>query len=502
METFYSEDVEILINGKPLINTSRVVVNSKTKYFLVGKNGCGKTTLINKIYDDLKDRIDILKIDQDIEIETNDQTVLDHLLRSDMTLYEIKKRFDELEMNIEDDTNLQEYQELSEYLHSWDSYCAEAKAVLAGLGFISEDIKTNILSGGWRMRLALGRALLRKPRILILDEPTNHLDYGAVKWLIEYLKTYKKTLIVITHYRTMINELSDVCWFIDNHEMTGAQLYTCNGNYYNIEQMLEDSAKEMTKKYDKYQKALQEKRKRCTRAEVEEFILRNAVPRPPQEYKVNIEFQNIIPFSSPDIVKLNDVSFSYEDNLIFRDLNFTIGMNSRNIIIGNNGVGKTTLFKLIKGSLIPTNGELLCDDRVRISYYNQQIMDNLPLELTPVQYLETLKPGISFGECKAILGKLGLKKNDINDPAITLIGNLSGGQKARVSLSSIQINNPHIILFDEPTNHLDIETIDALIHGINTFNGGILIITHDIHLIESLKNVVIFEMKDRTLTKI
>jgi len=171
------------------------------------------------------------------------------------------------------------------------------------------------------------------------------------------------------------------------------------------------------------------------------------------------------------------------------------------IIVGENGVGKTTFLKLASLELQPTDGIVYYDERLRVGYYNQQIIDSLPLDLTSIEYLQQINEKLSINECRAILGKLGLKKTDLVDLPMNKIRNLSGGQKARVSFAKLQMYNPHLILLDEPTNHLDIESIDGLIKGINEFNGGIVIITHDIYLIENIENSVLYNVINNNIEK-
>lgn len=164
-------------------------------------------------------------------------------------------------------------------------------------------------------------------------------------------------------------------------------------------------------------------------------------------------------------------------------------------------VEKLLFFKLASGELNPTNGYIIKDDRIKIGYYSQQIIENLDLNLTPIEYLQKLNPKLDQNQCRMILGKIGIKKIDSIDLPNNKIKNLSGEQKARISFASIQMMNPHLLLLDEPTNHLDIESIDGLVRGINNFNGGVVIITHDMYLIENITNAYIYEVKDLNINK-
>ena len=441
-------------------------------------------------------------IDQDIEIEDKENNVLDFILNANEKLNVKYKQMKDLENKdnlTDEESNI--YNEISEYVynHEWDKYEAESKKILTGLGFNDLEKKVSILSGGWRMRLALGKALLRKPQVLILDEPTNHLDLDAVIWLTDYLSDYKKSLIVITHQIHLINALSDYIWYIGNAELTGTKVYNIRGDYDSLNKTLIRYSKEVTIIYEKFQKRIEEMRKKSIpKKDVDEFIKKNNINRPPLPYIVNIEFDKVEELNKI-IYNLIDVNFSYDRNIIFNSLNLRIDSKSRLVLVGENGVGKTTLFKLLSNIIKPQKGDILYDERVRISYYHQQIIDNLPLNLTPIEYIQELNPRFDNSECRKILGKLGIKKNEFTDLPNTKICNLSGGQKARVSLACVQLINPHLILMDEPTNHLDIESIEGLIKGLNEFNGAYIIITHDMYLIESLENVTIHQVTDKDI---
>ena len=505
--TLYADKVEIIIGGKILINESDLAINSGTKYFVLGQNGIGKTSLLKSINLKLQNKLDILMIDQDIEINLEEnQKISEFILDADIILNETRKRVIILEnKNNLDEKELDEYNKLSEimYQKEWDKYEAESKKIINGLGFLNAETKVNILSGGKRMLLAIGKALLRKPDILILDEPTNHLDLNVVIWLKNYLESYKKTLIIITHQIGLVNSLADIIWYIGNPELTGNKVYTIRGNYYNLLKYLEQTEKEKNKEYEKFIKKVEELRKKSTpKKEVDEFILKKGINRPPKSYNVNITFSNVIELSTKNIIELRNVDFSYLDSeKIYLNLSINLSMGSRIILVGSNGSGKTTFFKLVSGKIKPTSGLIISDDRLRIGYYNQQILDNLPIELTPIEYLQKLDSNLDNNHCRSILGKLGIKKQDQIDLPTNKIKNLSGGQKARVSLCSVQMINPHLILLDEPTNHLDLESIEGLIKGINSFNGGIVIITHDMYLIESIKNADIYQVISQDIKK-
>jgi ATP-binding cassette subfamily F protein 1 len=502
--TLFVEDVEVLLNGKTLINKSKIVINSGIKYFLIGKNGCGKTTLLKMLYDKIKEYDDVLMIDQDIQI-TSDLTAKDFLLQSNQKLFNAHKRleyFENLEVDMTDE-ELEEQQELADLLSAsgWNKFVAESQIILDGLGF-AENKVVNSLSGGWRMKLALGRGLLNKPNVLLLDESTNHLDIISVIWLTDYLKQYNKTIVMITHDTDVINDLSEYVWFVDNLDDLGNQLYIAKGDYGNVCQMKEQLTKEIADRWDNHQKKVKEMQKKSTpKKEVDEYIASQKVPKPPKPYKVNIQFENPRYTNRQNIIELFDVDFSYGEKPILAKVNFAIDLESRYIIVGRNGAGKTTLFKLCSGLIQPTVGEIRKNDRISVGYYNQQIIESLPLDLTPIECLQSINSELDENKCRAWLGKIGLKKVEASDQCKTKIKDLSGGQKARMAFCVIQMQQPEVLLLDEPTNHLDIESIEALIKGINEFKGAVVVITHDTHLIKSIENYVIYDVVDTKVTK-
>ena len=504
IQPLFHDNIEISVNGKILINESELTINSNTKYFLVGYNGCGKTTLLNYIYSKMKDTTDILLIEQDIKI-TSKQNIFDFILDANKSLHDAHTEYEQLELiEFPSDEEFNNITRIQEYLtqNNWYNYQSDAKKILNGLGFTELEKSVKKLSGGWRMRLALGKALLRKPKILLLDEPTNHLDLNAVIWLTDYLSKYKNTLIVVSHQIEFINNLVDIVWYIGNPELTGSQIYKFKGNFYDYVKGLDLITKEMANKYDKFSKQINLLKKKSTpKKYVDEFIKKNNVNRPTKTYNVIINFPDVPNINSNSIIKFNEVDFAYssDQNLVLQNINMSINMNSRYVLVGPNGSGKTTFFKLCAGLLNPSKGEVIIDERVRIGWFHQQLVDTLPLNLTPIDYLKKIEHSLDDNKCRMYLSKIGLKKQEMFDPCTTLINELSGGQKSRVAFSAIQVKEPNIILMDEPTNHLDIESIEGLIKGINEYNGGILLITHDIHLIKSINNVNLYQTIDSSV---
>lgn len=498
MQTYLSSTFDVRIGGKILIEESKYTINSGKKIVVLGKNGIGKTTLIEELrrrFDEMESKIDYLILQQDF-IQVTGESVYNFLLRTNEKLYSLNFELESLTEKEEmTDDEFANYNSINEELNrsGWNKLDSEIKKIIKGFGFKSHTQLTSELSGGWLVRLTLARALLTKPQLLILDEPSNHLDFNAMAFLTKYLVNYPNAIILITHEPDLACEVADIIWGIDNIRSKGVETYTVNGNYEDYKNFREIENQNMRKAYDKYEKSLVQFKKTKpakTRQQIVDFEKKNEVPREQRPYNVEIQWHQVAKYTR-NVISMTNVMFSYSTNKIFENMNFNIDGDSRIALLGPNGVGKTTLFKLLSGDLSYNNtGEsvIIKSNKAKVAYYHQQIIDNLPLDMSAIQYLQSLKPELNMGDCKAILGRLSLR----GDHTTIKIENLSGGQKARTALAAIQITNPDVLLLDEPTNHLDIESIDALIDGINNFNGAVVVITHSSYLIRNLEGIRLY----------
>lgn len=557
-------DITIKCGSKLIISNSDLILNENIHYGIVGPNGCGKSTLISYIVEKLDPLILTYVVDQHTKIDNENQNVFDFMLRANMAIYNTNLQVVDLEAKLEHttETEFDKYNELinsSEYAE-YESYVSESKRILNGLGIYDLKSLVSSFSGGWRMRLTIARALISKPSVLIMDEPTNHLDLNAVVWLGSYLESYKRTLIITSHQIDFINKFSDWIWYIGSPDYAEPKIYAIKGSYEKLCKFIKNKQKEANTAYNKYTSDLTRIRKEAqgsthskgssniaktirtsikqsnqsnlsgqnqsestdtkiksksksksanvgpkpkTQADVQIFIQTHTKPRPPKEYEVKISFSWSIGIKQHSaVVRFDDVTFAYDESKpLLTNSNFGINLKDRYCIVGPNGVGKTTLFKLCMNMIQPVSGTVIIDSRIKMGYYNQQVIESVRLDLTPVEYLQSLNSTLSIEDCRRILGKIGLKKIDQTDPCLIPIELLSGGQKARVSFCAIQIQEPHILLFDEPTNHLDIEAIEGLIQGINEFQGGVVIISHDVYLIDSIENNQILEMSNHQINK-
>ena len=479
------------VPNKILFEDSLLNLSPCNIYGLIGKNGSGKTSLLkqlalNNIF--AENKIKVLYVEQ--ELEMNDENPVDFIFNANTIIANLTKEIESIEHEIENnddyDNELDEkYRILRNQLLgiNKNTEYGKIKSILNGLGFTQNMMNQscNIFSGGWRMRISLARSLYIEPELLLLDEPTNHLDLEAIIWLGNYMKSWKNIALIVSHN---IGFLNDICSNIINIEHKKLVFY--KGNYYKFKEALEQKVVEEKNKYDKYEKKLKEFRKKNTKVQVEEFIKKNQVSRPEQLYNVSINFLQVPQFKS-HIIKFNDVSFSYDNNEILKNINFGIDMNTRITIVGINGSGKSTILKLIMGNILPCNGNIWLQNNLRIGYYNQHFEEYLPLDKTPIEYLCDIIPQslIENDKIKTIRYYLGSVKLE-GSAHTKLIGELSGGQKARVYLINLIFQQPHILLLDEPTNHLDIETVEGLINGLNKYEGGIILITHEPELINKL----------------
>lgn len=487
-------NINISVPTKSLIVDSELKIIYGQRYALISPNGKGKTTLLNYINDRtllIPKYIDIFMVCQELDFDHN-KTIYEIVSDANFKKNKILEKLNEIES---DPDQFEKYEKLQQKLKDLDHLKDESKIrkILYGLGFshLEQDKTFSSFSGGWKMRCAIARGLFMQPHLLLLDEPTNHLDINSVIWLTEYLKKWNKSLIIVSHDTYFINQICNKVIHIDNNKLN-----YYNGNYDTFTKLYDMHILELGKAWAKIQKRKKEMQNKSTKKEiVNKFLKDNAHLEPPKPYKVKIFFSDP-PSLDCDYINLSDVTFGYNKTL-FQNINLCVGSKDKYVIVGANGVGKTTLIQLIAGDIEGYSGEIIKKSNIKMGYYNQHLTDILPLDNSPIQFLQSVTKSLNVMDAQKYLGSIGLEGNLHNKP----INNLSGGQKSRVLLASLRSLSPHILLLDEPTNHLDIESIEALIFAINNFNGAVIMITHNIDVIEKT-NSRLLHMKDATLTEI
>ena len=500
------KNITYRIAGRTLIDKSSLSIPDGHHVGLVGQNGTGKSTLFKLINKELElDSGDIVMSSSAVlgivrqDLQNDETSLLDVVLNADT---ERKNLLIEAETATDPDRISEIYTRLSD-IHAYEAP-SKASIILSGLGFSIEDQEKSIsnFSGGWKMRVALAAALFCEPDLLLLDEPTNHLDFEAIVWLEDYLIKYPKTYILISHDRDTLNKTVNHIIHLDQLKLS---LY--KGNYDQFEQAFAQKRMGHQALFDKQQahkkkmmdfvnrfgaKASKAKQSQSRLKALERMDMVDALIT---ERSTSFKFPEPEDIPSP-IITIDKTNVGYEPGKpVLSNINLGISSDSRIALLGANGNGKSTLIKLISGKLEELSGHITKNKKLRVGYFAQHQTEELDLTRTPFETLRGVIADQADYQIRAILGKFGFDK----DKADTKVEELSGGEKSRLLFCMMSYNSPHIMLLDEPTNHLDIDARAALIDALNNYNGCIIIVSHDPHLVESVAEELLL-IKDGTVT--
>uniref|UniRef100_A0A671SMQ2 ATP-binding cassette sub-family F member 3 n=1 Tax=Sinocyclocheilus anshuiensis TaxID=1608454 RepID=A0A671SMQ2_9TELE len=477
------ENFDVSFGERCLLLGAELCLASGRRYGLIGRNGLGKTTLLKMLASRslrVPLHISILHVEQ--EVAGDDTVALQSVLESDTVREELLKEECTLNAHIANGTaDGLESVRLSEMYAKLEEIEADKApwllmCVLAGLYISAVVIDVCVycreFSGGWRMRLALARALFARPDLLLLDEPTNMLDVRAILWLENYLQTWQSTILVVSHDRNFLNAV-----VTDIIHLHSQRLESYRGDYENFIKTKEDRLKNQQREYEAQLQY---------REHIQVFIDRfryNANRAAQVQSKLKL-LEKLFPDNfeklSPPILQLDEVEFGYNpDQRLFNGLSVSADLESRICIVGENGAGKSTVLKLLMGELTPVNGTRYAHRNLKIGYFSQHHVDQLDLNVCSIELLLKRFPGHTEEEYRHQLGGYGITGELATRP----VASLSGGQKSRVAFAQMTMPCPNFYILDEPTNHLDMETIEALANALNKFRGGVVLVSHDERLI-------------------
>ncbi|KAG9253059.1 P-loop containing nucleoside triphosphate hydrolase protein [Emericellopsis atlantica] len=505
-----SKDVKItsaslVFHGRVLITDSTMELSFGRRYGLLGENGCGKSTLLKAIAAreyPVPEHVDIYLLNEGAP--PSELGALEWVVKEAETELE---RLDKLAEKLLEDEGPESpvLIDLYEHMDKMDpsTFATRASLILTGLGFNKKTLhkKTKDMSGGWRMRVALGKALFVKPSLLLLDDPTAHLDLEACVWLEEYLKKWERTLVLVSHSMDFLNGVCNQ--MID---MRDKELKYYGGNYDSYQKTRSENETNQMKAYTKQQDEIVHIKKFIASAGTYANLVKQAKSR--QKILDKMEADGFIQPVTPDrvfsfrfadveklpppVLSFDNVTFSYSGNPeddLYRNLELGFDMDSRTALVGPNGVGKSTLLRLMTGKLSPTGGSVTRHTHLKLGLYSQHSAEQLDLTKSALDFVRDKYPQKSqdYQYWRQQLGKYGLS----GDSQTALMGTLSEGQKSRIVFALLAIESPNMLLLDEPTNGLDIPTIDSLADAINAYSGGVVVVSHDFRLLDKIAKQIL-----------
>lgn len=492
-------------------------VNEGDKVGIIGVNGTGKTTLFKVLsgiygYDSgdiyLGKGVEIGYLEQNTNFQS-EKTIYEEVLEVFSDLMDMENYIRDLEIKISEegsnpnskilDKLMNEYSQKLELFSELNGYGykSEVKGILKGLGFSDSDMETpiNILSGGEKTRVLLSKLLLKNPSLLLLDEPTNHLDSDAIEWLEVFLKQYKGTVIIISHDRYFLDQVVNRVFEIHNK-----RLKTYNGNYSKFIELSKVEKELEVKKYEDQQKEIKKqeesidrlkaygREKHLKRARSKEKMLDKVdVLDKPDVFrkKASIQFSPSVS-SGNDVLQVEDLSMGYGERILFKDINFNIYRGEKVALIGANGIGKSTLFKIIMNEIIPLTGTAKLGANVHVDYFHQE-QKTLNLDNTIIDEIWNDHPSLNQTTLRNMLGSFLFEDEEV----FKKISTLSGGERARVAILKLILSNSNFLLLDEPTNHLDIDSKEVLEEALLNYTGTLFTISHDRYFLNTVVDKIL-----------
>ncbi len=497
-------DIDLQFGHKPIFRNLNLTLHSGHKVALAGKNGSGKTSLLSLVLGTKQPDGGEVSVNKghrisylEQEVEALNEIAIDYVLAGDQQLTQVNSA-------IEDAINNEEHMKLSDLYHQLeeiDGYTANARAaeILNGLGFSQEEMQKPVqqFSGGWRMRLNLARCLFAPTEFMLLDEPTNHLDLEAIFWLQKWLKKFSGTLLLVSHDREFLDEIVTGIALLEQHQCTMFQ-----GNYSSYEKQRAQQLSLQQSSYEKQQKHVTHMMDFVNRFKAKASKAKQAQSRLKAIEKLELiapahvnsgfefNFKPAPPVSSP-ILTTKKVNVCYGEKTILNQLDLPLPHDARIALLGANGSGKSTLLKLLAKQTDPHQGVIEFNSKLKIGYFAQHQLEYLELSQSPLWHLQQLckKTTInsssnqaSEGNLRKFLGQFGFRGDD----ALSSIEKFSGGEKSRLALALIVWQAPNLLILDEPTNHLDIEMREALVFALQDYNGAMLVVSHDRHLLRAV----------------